>query len=250
MDALDWLPVPAARGMLSYPHDDRVLDEFAAAPADTVPLVLLRHASAGGKDTWPGNDLDRPLDAGGAAESDLLARLLSCYGPCRVISSAAERCVATVRPYAALTGAKVEIEPALTVGPARGAGPGRLRGTWLRGGGAVVAGGLPAVVCAPPGEPAAAAGGRLRGPRRGPPAARPAAQGAASGCCTSPAAPWPRRSSTTSPSRDRRGRRAAAGLTGLAAQALRLAASQSRVGGSAPSSISSQRLTSGPCPPL
>jgi len=113
VDTLEWLPVPAARGRLSYPHDEQMLDEFAAVPAETVPFVLLRHASAGGKDTWKGDDLDRPLDADGAAESDLLARLLACYGTCRVISSAAERCVATVRPYAALTGAKLEVEPAL-----------------------------------------------------------------------------------------------------------------------------------------
>jgi 8-oxo-dGTP pyrophosphatase MutT (NUDIX family)/phosphohistidine phosphatase SixA len=116
VDGLEWLPVPAARSKLSYPHDAEMLDEFTAAPADTVPFVLLRHASAGGKDAWKGDDLDRPLDADGAAESDLLARLLACYGTCRVITSAAERCVATVRPYAALTGAKLEVEPALAVG--------------------------------------------------------------------------------------------------------------------------------------
>ncbi len=116
VDILEWLPVPAARTRLTYPHDAEMLDEFTAAPADTVPFVLLRHASAGGKDAWKGDDLDRPLDADGAAESDLLGRLLACYGTCRVISSAAERCVATVRPYAALTGAKLEVEPTLTVG--------------------------------------------------------------------------------------------------------------------------------------
>ena len=92
-----------------------MLAEFAGGPADTVPFVLLRHASAGGKDNWNGNDLDRPLDADGAADADHLSRLLSCFGTCRVISSAAERCVATVRPYAALTGAKVEVEAGLTV---------------------------------------------------------------------------------------------------------------------------------------
>jgi 8-oxo-(d)GTP phosphatase len=122
VDAVAWLPVPAARGALSYSRDAAILDDFAAGPADTVPLTFLRHASAGARDDWAGDDLHRPLDAGGAAESELLARLLSCFGTGRVISSAAERCVATVRPYAAATGAKVEIEPAFTVGRAE-AGP-------------------------------------------------------------------------------------------------------------------------------
>ena len=143
VDGLEWLPVPAARGRLSYPHDAEMLDEFAAAPADTVPFVVLRHASAGGKDTWKGDDLDRPLDADGATESDLLAQLLSCYGTCRVISSAAERCVATVRPYAALTGAKLEVEPALAPSAVEDepeAGPALVT--------AAVAAGQPTVICA------------------------------------------------------------------------------------------------------
>jgi 8-oxo-(d)GTP phosphatase len=143
VDDLEWLPVLAARDRLSYPHDGQMLDEFAAGPAGTVPFVVLRHASAGGKDTWKGDDLDRPLDADGAAESDLLAQLLCCYGTCRVISSAAERCVATVRPYAALTGAKLEVEPALTVGAFEDdpeAGPALVA--------AAVAVGEPTVICA------------------------------------------------------------------------------------------------------
>jgi 8-oxo-dGTP diphosphatase len=114
-DGLEWLPLPAARGRLSYPRDVVTLDEFAAGPVETVPLVLLRHASAGDKGAWSGDDLDRPLDARGAADADRLAELLACYGSFRVISSAAERCVATVRPYAVLAGAPVTIEPALTV---------------------------------------------------------------------------------------------------------------------------------------
>ena len=40
VDTLEWLPVPAARGRLSYPHDEQMLDEFAAVPAETVPFVL------------------------------------------------------------------------------------------------------------------------------------------------------------------------------------------------------------------
>jgi 8-oxo-(d)GTP phosphatase len=143
VDAVDWLPLAAARGRLSYPHDVAILDEFAAGPAGTVPLTFLRHASAGSKETWPGDDLDRPLDPEGAAQAGLLARLLSCYGPGRVITSAAERCVATVRPYAALAGVPLELAPALTVGlPEAGPAAAAALAT------AIVADGGPAVICA------------------------------------------------------------------------------------------------------
>jgi 8-oxo-(d)GTP phosphatase len=143
VDAVQWLPVPAARGWLSYPRDAAILDSFAAGPADTVPLTFLRHASAGTRHEWAGDDLHRPLDTGGVAESELLARLLSCFGPARVISSAAERCVATVRPYATGTGATVEIEPAFTVGLAE-AEPAAVAARVAE----IVRAGQPAVICA------------------------------------------------------------------------------------------------------
>jgi 8-oxo-dGTP pyrophosphatase MutT (NUDIX family)/phosphohistidine phosphatase SixA len=143
VDELAWLPVPAARGRLSYPHDAAMLDEFAGGPADTVPFALMRHASAVGRDTWPGKDRDRPLDALGADESERLAGLLSCFGSARVISSPAERCVATVRPYATLIGADLEIETVLAADRADGepgAGSARVA--------AIIAAGRPAVICA------------------------------------------------------------------------------------------------------
>jgi 8-oxo-(d)GTP phosphatase len=115
VDELEWLPLAAARGKLSYDHDAQLLAELAAGPPDTVPVILLRHASAGTKDSWPGDDLDRPLDAAGAAIAERLAGLLSCFGSCRVISSPAERCLATVRPYARRAGTQIAVEAALTV---------------------------------------------------------------------------------------------------------------------------------------
>jgi 8-oxo-(d)GTP phosphatase len=168
VDALAWLPLPEARGRLSYPHDAAMLEEFAAGPVDTWPLVFLRHATAGHKRSWLGDDLARPLDARGAADADRLAGLLSCFGHCRVISSAAERCVATVRPYAALTGSAIALEPAFTLGLAEEAGRAAARGAGTSGGPSaggpsaggpsaavasaavaeIVAAGMPAVICA------------------------------------------------------------------------------------------------------
>jgi len=116
VDQLAWLSVPEAADRLTYERDVVVLGEFAAGPADTEPLILLRHASAGSRASWRGADLARPLDARGAADADALAWMMRCFGADRLVSSAAERCVATVRPFAALTGAKIEVEPLFTVG--------------------------------------------------------------------------------------------------------------------------------------
>ncbi|HEY1919646.1 MAG TPA: NUDIX domain-containing protein [Streptosporangiaceae bacterium] len=123
VDRLEWLPAPAARARLSYAHDQKVLDQLLLPAADggltiadTVPCILLRHASAGRKNAWPGDDRLRPLDERGHAEAQELAQLLACFAPQRVISSATERCLATVRPYAEQIGAAIEAEPTFTVG--------------------------------------------------------------------------------------------------------------------------------------
>lgn len=118
VDQVRWFPAEVARERLTYPRDVTLLDEFRSGPARSVPLIVLRHAAAGRKPARGGadpRDLARPLDARGSADAELLAGLLASYGPCRVISSAAERCVATVRPYAAVVGVPVEVEPAFTV---------------------------------------------------------------------------------------------------------------------------------------
>jgi phosphohistidine phosphatase SixA len=77
---------------------------------------LLRHASAGVRQLGSVADLARPLDAGGAADAGLLAALLASYGRCRVVSSAAERCLATVQPYAQAASVPVEVDRDLTLG--------------------------------------------------------------------------------------------------------------------------------------
>ena len=119
VDAVSWLPVAQARERLSYPRDAAVVDGLV--PRETVPLILLRHASAGAKGDWPADDASRPLDAKGATDALVLAGLLSCFAPsARVLSSPALRCTESVRPYAASFGGVVEAEAALAL-------PGRSR---------------------------------------------------------------------------------------------------------------------------
>jgi 8-oxo-dGTP pyrophosphatase MutT (NUDIX family)/phosphohistidine phosphatase SixA len=114
IDEVCWLPRPLAVQRLSYPRDIAVLD--ALQPRTTVPLILLRHASAGEKANWPGDDLSRPLDARGRADAHRLAALLAFFAPQgRVLSSPAVRCTETVRPYAEVFGGVVEAEAALAL---------------------------------------------------------------------------------------------------------------------------------------
>jgi 8-oxo-dGTP pyrophosphatase MutT (NUDIX family)/phosphohistidine phosphatase SixA len=142
VDDLAWLPLGEAAKRLTYERDMLILEEFAAGPAVTAPVILARHASAGRRSAWRGADLARPLDARGAADADKLAWLLRCFGSDRVITSAAERCVATIRPFAAVTGAKIEIEPLFTVGAQVAPETAALRAA------TVASGGRAAVVCA------------------------------------------------------------------------------------------------------
>ncbi|MEP7026589.1 MAG: NUDIX domain-containing protein [Actinomycetota bacterium] len=142
VDGLEWLPLPAAQARLSYERDVRLLARFASGPAATVPVILLRHAPAGRKSDWP-DDLARPLDTRGAADADRIAPLLAAFGRSRVISSAAERCVATVRPYAALTGMAIEVDALFTVRGASGVTPEQLHLA-----GQLADEGRPAIICA------------------------------------------------------------------------------------------------------
>lgn len=149
VDDLVWLPVAHARDRLSYAHDGEVLAEFAAAPVATVPVVLLRHASAVGKARWRGegheDDLARPLTARGRAQARALTGVLSCYPRLDLISSVAERCLATVRPYARAAGAGVDADPGLVPSPEageQGAQAARVRVA------DAVAAGRPALICA------------------------------------------------------------------------------------------------------
>jgi 8-oxo-dGTP diphosphatase len=113
VDEVRWFPLARAYEQVSYTSDVGVLTDFARWPHRTVPFVVLRHASAGHKRDWAGDDLLRPLDFKGQSQARALVRLLGCFGPVRVVSSPAARCLATVEPYAAHVGAPVVAEPAL-----------------------------------------------------------------------------------------------------------------------------------------
>jgi len=79
-------------------------------------LHVIRHASAGARDRFGGNDLDRPLDGRGRDQSFALADVLGDRPIVRLVSSEALRCTQTLGPMAARFGLPVETDEALTEG--------------------------------------------------------------------------------------------------------------------------------------
>ena len=64
-------------------------------------LLLIRHASAGHRESWIGDDRQRPLDDEGRGQTAALAPTLERFRIERVLTSPYLRCVQTVEPLAA-----------------------------------------------------------------------------------------------------------------------------------------------------
>jgi len=84
-----------------------------------VTLYVARHAHAGQRSAWTGDDRLRPLSDRGQAQADGLAADLSPCEPSRLLSSPARRCVQTLEPLAAKLGVEVEPDARLFEGAAR-----------------------------------------------------------------------------------------------------------------------------------
>jgi 8-oxo-dGTP pyrophosphatase MutT (NUDIX family)/phosphohistidine phosphatase SixA len=125
VDQIEWVAADRAADRISYNRDNAVVADFARLPAQTVPVILLRHAKAVAKSHWKRADDRRPLDDSGRADAKALAELLACFGArARLITSPAVRCVETLRPFAELSGAELRVEPSLYIhNPSRGTDP-------------------------------------------------------------------------------------------------------------------------------
>lgn len=69
-----------------------------------MPLILVRHASAGDRDAWTGDDRQRPLDARGVMQADALAERLAGFPIAEIQTSPAVRCIETVEPLSRARG--------------------------------------------------------------------------------------------------------------------------------------------------
>ncbi|MEU4242085.1 NUDIX hydrolase [Actinoplanes sp. NPDC026619] len=104
VDELVWLPLAEARERVSYADEREVLDHVAKLPPVTAVAGLVRHAHAGERKAWKGNDALRPIDEQGRADAERIGAVLALLKPERLIAATPLRCKQTLEPLAALLG--------------------------------------------------------------------------------------------------------------------------------------------------
>jgi 8-oxo-dGTP diphosphatase len=79
-------------------------------------FYVVRHAKAGSRDRWPGDDRKRPLTKKGIKQGQDLLHVLAPYPVASIFSSPYLRCVQTVQPLAKALRLKVEQSVSLAEG--------------------------------------------------------------------------------------------------------------------------------------
>jgi 8-oxo-dGTP diphosphatase len=112
VDAVRWLPSSLARDWLTYDTDRHVLADFLSSPVPDAVVILVRHARAGKRSEWSGEDALRPLDDAGERQAERLAKVVRYFRPRAIYAADRTRCIQTVQPLAALLDLQVVVEPA------------------------------------------------------------------------------------------------------------------------------------------
>ncbi|UYM03624.1 NUDIX hydrolase [Solicola gregarius] len=123
VDGVRWVRLRDVAALLTYDRDRDVLARFRALKRrkhhKTRTLVVVRHAAARARSRWKGPDTERTLTRNGERQAVRMAPILTAYGVRDVVSSDAQRCVATVTPYADSVGTDIVLEPRLAEDGAR-----------------------------------------------------------------------------------------------------------------------------------
>ena len=79
-------------------------------------IYLVRHAKAGDRSAWEGDDSERPLSHAGERQAKAIGARLAKKGATALYSSPYARCVGTLQPLAAELGTEVRVEQRLHEG--------------------------------------------------------------------------------------------------------------------------------------
>ena len=113
VDEMRWLSIDDARETITRGSDRDILERFAQRPAMTGSVLLVRHASAGSRSKWNGDDRLRPLDEDGEEQAEELVRLLARFEVDAILSADYLRCAETVRPLSESIGVAATQDPLL-----------------------------------------------------------------------------------------------------------------------------------------
>lgn len=118
VQALEWVAADQARELLSYKADRKLFDVFLRLAShdllDSFSVTLLRHAKAEPRSPLSPADHLRPLTTLGDEQADRLVPSLAAFGPRRLHTSTALRCVETITPLAEHLGRRVREHTALS----------------------------------------------------------------------------------------------------------------------------------------
>jgi 8-oxo-(d)GTP phosphatase len=108
VDELRWVSLDDARSLLTHERDRQIVDRFVHGPQLAGTVLLVRHASAGSRSKWEGDDRERPLDETGWQQAEGLVRFLSRFEVEQIVSADFVRCIQTVQPFAEAVGLPIK----------------------------------------------------------------------------------------------------------------------------------------------
>lgn len=112
VDAIAWLAPADAAARLSYPDDRGLVERVVGLVPISAVTAIVRHAHAGERKAWAGNDALRPIDQQGHAEARALAEILVLFEPTRLLTATPLRCKQTLEPLAERLGMPIVMDGA------------------------------------------------------------------------------------------------------------------------------------------
>ena len=117
VDQIKWVDSTKVTKFLTYRRDREFYDSLGDEWWQKKPKVfVIRHAEAGNRRTWTGDDRTRPLSEEGRLQGLAIAERYADQGLERIVSSPYARCVQTVEALSAATGIEIEHHEALAEG--------------------------------------------------------------------------------------------------------------------------------------
>jgi 8-oxo-dGTP pyrophosphatase MutT (NUDIX family) len=104
VDTVDWVSPATAAAQLTYPDDRALIAHVATLPPVTAVVGLVRHAHAGERKKWAGDDARRPVDQRGRRQAERIGAVLALLRPARLFAATPLRCQQTLDPLAATLG--------------------------------------------------------------------------------------------------------------------------------------------------